>query len=455
MKRVAVLGAGISGLSAANFLIREDVQLTVLEQSNQVGGLINTISKDGYKLETGPNSVMLNNPEFLDLLKDLHLTDSLIYPEEKSAKSRFILMGKKPEALPSGPGSLFGNKVIGWGGIGAILKEPFRKQNTDTKDESLASFCKRRFSTSLFDNVIAPFVTGVYAGNPEKMSAKYSMKALWEAEKNHGSIIKGLIKSMKVKKADLRQQELPKQKMISFKNGLKEIPELIQDKLGDRLKLNSTVTAIEKLENSYRISYTKNGEMQQLEVDHIISGLPAYAEANLWKSYYPKFTKELNEVYYAPTVSIHFGYNKKQVRNQEAGFGILTRIAEKKSFLGILFINRFFPHNAPDGKDLFAIIIGGARSPELTQLPKEELINRIQQEISEIMQITGEPELVNYIKWEKGIPQYNLGHGNLVKEEAEFIKNNPNYQVIGNYIHGVSVADSIKKGVLAAKKVTA
>lgn len=455
MKRVAVLGAGISGLSAANFLIREDIQLTVLEQSNQVGGLMNTISKDGYQLETGPNSVMLNNPEFLDLLKDLKLTDSIIYPEEAAAKSRFILMGKKPEALPSGPSSLFGNKVIGWSGVGAILKEPFRKQNTDTEDESLASFCKRRFGATLFNNVIAPFVTGVYAGDPEKMSAKYSMKALWEAEKKHGSIIKGMMKSMKKKKADPRHQELPKQKMISFRNGLKEIPELMQHKLGDRLKLNSCVTSIDKLDNSYRITYTQNGAMQHLEVDHIISGLPAYVEAKLWTNSHPSFAKELNTIYYAPTVSIHLGYDKKQVGNQEAGFGILTRVAEKKSFLGILFINRFFPHNAPEGKDLFAIIIGGARSPELTQLPKEELINRIQQELSEIMEIKGEPELINYIKWEKGIPQYNLGHDDLVKEEAEFIKNNPNYQLIGNYIHGVSVADSIKKGVLAAKRLTA
>ncbi len=455
MKRVAVLGAGISGLSAANFLIREDIQLTVMEQSNQVGGLMNTVDKDGYQLETGPNSVMLNNPEFLDLLKDLQLVDSIIYPDNEAAKNRFILMGKKPVPLPSGPGSLLGNKVIGWGGLGSILKEPFRKQNTDAKDESLASFCKRRFGTALFDNVIAPFVTGVYAGDPEKMSAKYSMKALWEAEKNHGSIIKGMMKSMKEKKADPRHQELPKQKMISFKNGLKEIPELIQHKLGNRLKLNSSVTAIDKLENSYRITYTQNGEMQHLEVDHIISGLPAYVEAKLWTNSYPSFAKELNAIYYAPTVSIHLGYNKSDIKNQKKGFGILTRVQEQKSYLGILFINRFFPHNAPADKDLFAVIIGGARSPELTKLPKEELIERIKTELAEAMDINGEPELVNYIKWDKGIPQYNLGHDNLVKEEADFTKNNPNYQVIGNYIHGVSVADSIKKGVLAAQAITA
>jgi oxygen-dependent protoporphyrinogen oxidase len=455
MKRVAVLGAGISGLSAANFLIREDIELTVIEKSNQVGGLMNTVTKDGYHLETGPNSVMLNNPEFLDLLKDLKLTDSIIFPEEIAAKNRFILMGKKPVALPSGPGNLLGNKIIGWSGIATILKEPFRKQNTNTEDESLASFCKRRFSHSLLDNVIAPFVTGVYAGDPEKMSAKYSMKALWEAEKNHGSIIKGMMKSMKEKKADPRQQELPKQKMISFKDGLRTIPELIQSKLGDRLKLNSTVTAVEKLENGYQITYSKKSESVQLEVDYIISALPAFTEANFWKMQYPTFSDELNKVYYAPTVAIHLGYDKSQVKNQTPGFGILTRVLEKKSYLGILFINRFFPHNAPKDKDLFAIIIGGARSPELTQLPKEELIQQIKKELAEAMDITGEPELVNYINWEKGIPQYNLGHENLIKEEALFMKDNPNYRIIGNYIHGVSVADSIKKGVLAAKAITA
>jgi oxygen-dependent protoporphyrinogen oxidase len=455
MKRVAVIGGGISGLSAANFLIREDIELTVIEQSNQVGGLMNTVTKEGYHLETGPNSVMLNNPEFLDLLKDLNLIDSIIYPEEVAAKSRFILMGKKPVALPSGPGNLFGNKVIGWSGIATILREPFRKANRYSADESLASFCKRRFSTSLFDNVIAPFVTGVYAGDPEKMSAKFSMKALWEAEKNHGSIIKGMMKSIKERKADPRQQELPKQKMISFKDGLRAIPELIQSKLGDRLQLNSTVTSIEKLKIGYRIHYTQNEQQHQLEVDHIISGLPAYVEAQFWKDTFPQFTKQLNQVYYAPTVAIHLGYDKKQVKNQTPGFGILTRVMEQKSFLGILFINRFFPHNTPKEKDLFAIIIGGARSPELTQLPQEELIEKIKTELAEIMEISGEPELVNYIKWEKGIPQYNLGHEDLVTEEAKFCIDNPNYQIIGNYIHGVSVADSIKKGVLAAQKITA
>lgn len=454
MKRIAVLGAGIGGLSAANFLIREEIELTVIEQSNQVGGLMNTVTKDGYHLETGPNSVMLNNPEFLDLLEDLNLVESIIYPEEVAAKSRFILMGKKPVALPSGPGNLFGNKLIGWGGIATILREPFQKANRYSADESLASFCKRRFSTSLLDNVIAPFVTGVYAGDPEKMSAKYSMKALWDAEKNHGSIIKGMIKSMKEKKADPRQQELPKQKMISFKDGLRTIPELIQNKLGGRLKLNSSVTAIEKIENAYRISYTQDRQQHQLEVDQIISGLPAYVEANFWKDSYPRFSEQLNQVYYAPTVVIHLGYDKKQVKNQEPGFGILTRAKEQKSFLGILFINRFFPHNAPKNKDLFAIIIGGARSPELTQLPKDELLKKIKTELAEIMEISGEPELVNYIKWEKGIPQYNMGHEELVKQEHFFSSENPNYQIIGNFIHGVSVSDSIKKGVLAAKSIT-
>lgn len=118
-----------------------------------------------------------------------------------------------------------------------------------------------------------------------------------------------------------------------------------------------------------------------------------------------------------------------------------------------MFINRFFPHNAPAEKDLFAVIIGGSRSPELTQLPQEELISKIKEELAEAMDISGEPELVNYIKWEKGIPQYNLGHEELIKEELFFRKENPTYQVIGNYIHGVSVADSVKKGVLAAKSI--
>ncbi len=397
---------------------------------------------------------MLNNIEFLELLQDLKLDQEIIFPEEKAAKNRFILIKDKAIALPSGPGSLFGNSIIGWGGIAAALREPFKKSKQSKEDESLADFCERRFGKKLLQNVITPFVTGVYAGDPNAMSAKYAMTALWEAEQNHGSVIKGMIKSMKAKKANPNNQFLPKQKMISFKNGLQTISNTIAKKLGDRLKLNAEVIAVEKQENGqYKVSYFQNGEEQTVIADEVISSLPAYVESKIWKTTFSDFSTQLDHVKYVPTCSIHLAYDKSQVNNQEQGFGILTRTLEKKSFLGILFINRFFPHNAPKDKDLFAIIIGGARSPELTELPEKELIDRIQQELSDIMQIEGEPEMVNYIKWEKGIPQYNLGHGKLIDELEKFEKENSNYHIIGNYVRGVSVADSIKKGVKIGKKI--
>lgn len=454
MKKVVVLGAGISGLSAANFLVSKDIELTVLEKSARVGGLMNSIKKDGYQLETGPNSVMLNNIEFLELLQDLNLDQEIIFPEEKAAKNRFILIRDKAIALPSGPTSLFGNSIIGWGGIAALIREPFKKAKPSKEDESLAEFCERRFGKKLLQNVITPFVTGVYAGDPSAMSAKYAMTALWEAEQNHGSVIKGMIKGLKAKKADPQHQLLPKQKMISFKNGLQSIPNAITNKLAHQLVVNAEVKSVEKLANDqYKVTYTENEEEKSIIADTVISSLPAYVESKIWKTYYSNFSAELDQVNYVPTCSIHLGYDKSQVKNQEQGFGILTRTIEKKSFLGILFINRFFPHNAPKDKDLFAVIIGGARSPELTQLPKEELIKHVKKELSEIMNIEGEAELTNYIKWEKGIPQYNLGHEKLMNELELFENENPNYHIIGNYVRGVSVADSIKKGVKIAKKI--
>ena len=192
-KKTIILGAGISGLSAAHFLSKKSDDFIILEESNRVGGWINSEKIDGYTCENGPNTVLLNNTAFLELLKDLNLDKEICKPIRKCSDNRYVLHQNKLQQIPTNLWEFFISPLLKFSDKLILLYEPFvKKHKTNT---SVASFCKNRFGVGLYEQLIIPFLTGIYAGNPEKMSVKHALKSLWEMEQNFGSVFKGFQKS--------------------------------------------------------------------------------------------------------------------------------------------------------------------------------------------------------------------------------------------------------------------
>jgi oxygen-dependent protoporphyrinogen oxidase len=443
---IAVLGGGISGLTIANELKKAGKEFILLEADSEVGGKIKSKQQNGYTFELGPNTVLINNPEIKKLLDELGLTHELIKPDEQAVKNRFVLYNGKMEALPSGPGSLFTSKLISLRTIFRVLCEPLKKPFPSNQEESLADFTRRRLGNQIYENFVYPFVTGIYAGNPEQMSMDYTLKILKEAEQEHGSILKGMVKIMKVKKAENEAANFPKQKIFTFKEGLQTLPLRLAKEFKNEITSSAHISKIIKQNNSYIIEYNKDGKTNLIEVDEIISTIPSINLTKLisWDS---DFCNSLTKIEYVPAFLSHFAFDKKDISTPEKAFGLLGREHEKAPFLGILFNSKFFPHSAPNNKELITVISGGYKQKEFLKLKPEEIQEKVLNSLSKLFNISSKPEFEHFYSWTSGIPQFEMGHRNIVSSMKQFEEKNKGFYILGNFRDGISVSDCIANGV--------
>lgn len=430
-KKTIILGAGISGLSAAYFLSKRSDDFFIFEESNRVGGWINSEKLDGYICENGPNTVLLNNTALITLIKELNLDKEICNPQENATHNRYVLHQNKLQKTPTNPWQFFVSPLLKLSDKLLLLYEPFVKKHK--KNTSVASFSKKRFGVGFYEQLIIPFVTGIYAGNPEKMSVKHALKSLWEMEQKYGSVFKGFQKKLKEQQKD----GLPKFKMFTLKNGLSQLTDSIGNNLDKKLHLNTKVERIEKTNSVFTI-HTNKGVF---ECEQVICTLPANVTSTLLAD--SSLAEKLQDLEYVPIDVFHFGFDKKHIKNQVEGFGLLTKKTDKKHFLGMLFNSQIFPHTAPKDKELFTLIVGGSRQAELCQMKPTELQKILLKEISEILDINGTPSLIKHARYKKAIPQYSLDHQELVECIKKYQAAYPGFYFLSNYIKGVSVSDRV------------
>ena len=406
--KIVVLGAGISGLTAAYLLNKEGFDVTVLEKKNEVGGSIETVFEGGYLFDRGPNSGLETTPLIEQIIKDLNLKDQFFYANRKGNK-RYILRDDVLHPLPMNPKSFFKSKLFSTGGKFRLFAEPFIGRSKDGYYQSIADFVKRRLGQEFLDYAINPFVAGVYAGNPEDLSVKSAFPKLYALEEKYGGLIKGTIKSIKERK---NRPEKSKQdaKMFSFSEGMQIFPKAIAEYLGEKVYLNSEVNSVEKISGGFNINYSNAGISSSMNCNYIISTIPAYSASALFGQFDAVLAEHLNKIYYPPVFVLYIAYDIRDIGQPLDGFGFLIPAKEKKSFLGAIWSSVLFPNRAGEDKASFTLFIGGARDPEVGSYDRELLIKRVRNEFESLMRIVGEPIYLTYKFWPKAIPQYNLGY---------------------------------------------
>ncbi len=441
-KKIVILGAGISGLTTAYLLNKKGFDVTVLEKRNEVGGSMESVCENNFLFDRGPNSGLETTPVIGEIVKELGLEDQLLYANKKGNK-RYILRNNQLHPLPMNPPSFLKTKLFTPAGKLRLVAEPFIGRSNDGYYQSIADFVKRRLGREFLDYAINPFVAGVYAGNPEELSVKSAFPKLYELEEKYGGLIMGTIKSIKERK---RRAEKSKQsaKMFSFKDGMQTLPEAIADFLGDKVKTSAEVASIEKSENGFKVNFINAGTNEFIEADEVISTLPAYVAADLFKHFDEKLSEHLTQVYYPPVLVQYLAYKIEDIKQPLDGFGFLIPAKEKKSFLGAIWSSVLFPNRAPEGEASFTLFVGGSRNPEVANTDKEIVFKKVRKEFEELMRITGEPTFNSYRFWNKAIPQYNIGYIEHENYFAEFEKQNPGLYLSGNYRGGISVGDCIK-----------
>lgn len=442
MPDVIIIGAGISGLTAAHKLAKAGKDVLVLEEESRAGGKIVTEREDGYLLESGPNSLRVENQETMELIREAGLENRII-DANPTSKKRYVLKHGAWVQLPRGPKEAITTPLLSVGGKLRILIDLFVSK-TKAEDESAATFVRRRLGHEILDYAADPFITGIYSGDPEKLSIRYAFGSMWQAEQKHGSLIKGMMKS-RSKKGPAK----PPSRVVSFPEGLSELTSALREQLGNKLKLHSGAISIQKSSSGYRVTASSGS----FEAPEIVFALPAYHVAPMVKELSSDLSNKLQKVFYPPVGVIFLGYRIDQFRTPPEGFGGLIPTKERRNILGIIFSSSNFPDRAPEGHLLFTIVMGGAKHPEIGEWEEEIILETAMAEARDLLKPNGEPAFRHLAVWRHAIPQYNVGYGAILnaidRTEAQY----PGMYFIGNYRGGISMGACIKNATELANRL--
>lgn len=439
-KKVAVVGAGITGLTVAYALQLRDIKSVVYEASNRVGGCIKTVKENGFLVECGPNSLLDTHPNLGKLIDMLDLGGNRL-PARRSARNRFIVRDGKPIALPASPPAFFTSKAFSAKAKLSLLKEPFIRSRSH-ESESLADFVVRRLGQEFLDYAINPFVSGVYAGNPELLSTCHAFPKLYALEQEYGSLIKGAIKGAKErrKRAETASKDA---RMFTFYDGMETLPRRLADKLGAAVQLGYPITSIQRTPDG---QWMLGGETYS----DVVLALPAHAMAKLRT---PFKLSLLDEIYYPPVTSLSLGFNANQFTHPLNGFGMLIPQVEQRYSLGALFPSSIFPGRAPDGMALLTVFVGGAQWPQRAQHDEDMILNHVLDDLRDLLGLTGKPEYTRFSVWPKAIPQYVIGYGKYLDHMKQVEAEHPGIHFAGHYRDGISVANSVLSGIKTAEQI--
>ena len=474
MKSVAIIGAGITGLTAAFYLKRQGVPVTVYEAGGRVGGVIQTLRQDGFLAEFGPNTILETSPKIAQLVRDAGL-ESRKLATDPSADARYVVRYGRPIEMPGKPLGFFTTPLFTARAKLAVLREPFIKPRRDGVEESIAQFVVRRFNRELLDHAIDALVAGIYAGDPHKLSLPHAFPKLKALEDNYGSMIKGQIFGARDRK---KSGEVAKDRAakFSFDEGLQVLPDTLAAPLGASLKLNTPATKLTPTGNGWRVTFSegrvprvpnsepqdgdsRSSSLRYMEAEHsaVIYCGTAYKLAELQldvRAALPRSpTVTFSEISYPPVASVVLGFRREDVAHSCQGFGMLIPKIEGFKILGTIFSSALFPNRAPAGYLNLTSYVGGARYPELASLPPEKLVELVLADLRVLLGVTGQPVFVHTAFWPRAIPQYNVGYGQYRELLTDIESKSPGLFFAGHYRDGVSLGDSIVSGVNIAERV--
>ncbi len=448
MKPVAIIGGGITGLTAAFYLKRKGVPVILYEASGRVGGVIRSLRQDGYLAEFGPNTILETSPRVAQLVRDAELQSRRLDPDPK-AEARYVARYKRPIAMPGSPLGFFTTELFTLKAKLAVLREPFVPARRDGVEESIAEFVVRRLNQEFLDHAIDALVAGIYAGDPRKLSVQQAFPKLAALEDKYGSLIKGQILGARERKrrGEVAKDRAPK---FSFDEGLQVLPDTLCVHLGNSVKLNTSVTKLTQTADGWQVT-TSSGEFEHCAV--VFCGTAVKLAELQVVARTPVSFSTFSEIRYPPVASVVLGFRREDVAHPCEGFGMLIPRVEGFKILGTIFSSSLFPNRAPAGHLTLTSYVGGERYPELASLPVDELVALTCEDLRVLLGVHGRPTFQHCVFYPKAIPQYNLGYGRYRALMTEIERQAPGLFLAGHYRDGISVSDSIVSGWNVAERI--
>lgn len=448
---VVVVGGGVSGMSAAYALYKRGAEVLLLEAGDEVGGAMRSVvTPDGYTLDVGPNTLGTKDTRLWSEFADLGIGEQLI-PAQRAGRKRYFLQNGRPLAIPSSPVAMARTPLISTAGKLRMLREPFAPRGGGA-DESVRDFFSRRIGPEAMAQLVDPFVSGVYSGDPSQLSIRATFPSLWEAERRAGSILRGMLKGGK--KADGPPGPKMKSLTFNFAGGIATWPKAVARALGERrVWRGARVTDLFNEGGLWRLVVERGGRSETVEARAVVLATPAHAAADLVADLDLAASSALRAIPYSSMAVVHLGYSREQIAHPLDGFGVLAPSGEGKPFLGILWTSSLFPAFAPRGKALTTTLMGGSIRPVRPEQSQEELVATAVRENEAVIGARGKPELVHFARWSHAIPQYNFGHDERIAALERLELARPGLHFLGSYRGGVGVPKCWRNAVDLADRV--
>jgi len=453
MSRIVVIGGGISGLAAAHRLIElGHANVTLLEASGRLGGTIQTEHRDGFLLERGPDSFISEKPEALALAKRLGLESQLIQTNETFRRS-FIVRNGRLRAVPEGfqllaPSRMWPfitSDIFSLAGKARMAADLFLPRKSTNGDESLASFVRRRLGQEALARMAQPMVGGIYTADPETLSLRATLPRFLDMEQKHRSLILAMLRQSRAQKTGTSGARYSL--FLSFDHGMQVLVDALA-RINTNILLNTRAQRL-TFDQGWTVITDKN---EQLGADAVCLAVPAFIAASLVSDVDTRLADKLRAIKYASTATINFGYRRSAIKHPLNGFGFVVPVIEKRSLIACTFSSVKFADRAPNDHVLLRAFAGGALQPEIFALDEATMATRVEADLRELLGISEEPLFVEVAKWERSMPQYEVGHLDRMNEIDTLAAKIPGLALAGNSYRGAGIPDCIRSAEAAAEE---
>ncbi len=454
--RCAVIGGGISGLAAAFDLMRGGADCVLLEADSSPGGVVRSRRVGAYLFEDGPNSVPATAEPFVAFAKDLGLGDRMIRSRDE-ASIRHVYDHGRLCKLPGGAKEFFTTPLLTWGNRLRLFMEPFVGARRSGPEESVADFFGRRFGRGITSTFVDAIVSGIFAGDPTRLGVASAFPEMHAMEVEHGSLF-GAMKA-RAKKRRLESNGAPRPKasqMVSFPDGLGEVPSACAAALGQRVRCGVDVTSIERAKTGgFVVTTRRGGADESLTVDRVVMATPAAKSVALLAPLAPTAAALVKQVEHASMAIAQAGFRRDALPGLPEGFGFLIPRRERLRTLGWIFGSQIFAGRADDGTVAITGFFGGVHDPSVLDLGDAEFQTQALGELATELKLPAppRPDVFRVVRWRSTIPQYNVGHAERAKAVVAAVgAAAPGLILAGNWVAGVAVPKCILRGRAAARE---
>jgi len=464
--RIAVIGGGISGLAATHRLAQlfPQAEFEIFEAASRLGGVLNTVERDGYLIEQSADNFLVKPTAGIDLCRELDIANNLLTTDE-SRRRAFVVRGGRLVPIPEGfylmaPRRLWpflASPILSIRGKLRMFAEPFIKRAANGRDESVASFARRRFGEEAFEQLVQPLVAGIYTADPEQLSMDATMPQFVEYERARGRVLRSTLQLSGKGNSDRSESASGARYglFVAPQRGMTSLVEAIRDRLPrTTLRLSTVVNRLTPLAGN-RWQVECDAVATPSMFDAVILALPSHAAATLLASCDSLLAAELGAIQYAGCAVVSLGFARQQIGHVLDGFGFVVPRSENRRIIAGSFASLKYADRAPADQVLVRVFIGGALQPELLSLSDAELAQVARQELAELLHASGEPLVTDVARWPRSMPQYHVGHLDRVRRIEEHATKYATLALAGNAYRGVGIPQCIASGQSAAERIAA